>query len=192
MSSEELDIKVKMKAVSGDDAKGYFETPLSIATDAHELVQQLYNFWQYVSFQFHDDSWLANQTKKIYSIMQKNEKAIQSIANVCKDFIILLVSKINNDFHQTLWSCMQANGEINAVNWNSMESLPAKVQGYIDDRERPNFIITDMIKSIINYQFKRKWEEIEADNDIGVDNKPRKRHQGNKVDGDGDEPEHKG
>jgi hypothetical protein len=181
MLGEELDLKVKMKVVSGDDVKGYFETKLAIAKTAHELVQQLYNFWQYVSFQFRDDSWIAMQTKKIYKIAQTNEVAIQSIANIQKKFILLLVSKINNDFHQTLCSCMQANGDIGKVNWHSMESLPAKVQGYIDDREKPNFIITRMIRRMLGHPNKRnRDDDSESDVDSEAESPPKRqkgRHQ---------------
>lgn len=177
ISGEEMDLKVKMKVISGDDVKGYFDTKLAIARTAHELTKQLFNFWQYVSFQFRDDSWLAEQVKKIYMITQTHETVIQSIANVQKKFILLLISKINNDFHQTLCSCMNANGDIGKVNWHSMEALPGKVQGYIDDREKPNFIVTKMIRVMLGCPDKRDRDDSDSDDDSDIEASPKRRKQ---------------
>jgi hypothetical protein len=172
---EELDMKVKMKVISGDDVKGYFETKLAIASTAHELAKQLFNFWQYVSFQFRDDSWLANQVKEIYTIILKHENDIQSIMNTQKKFIPLLASKINSNFHQTLNSCMQASGDTTLVNWKLVENLLAKLQGYINDREKPNFIMTWMIKKMLGIDNNHNQDDSDLEDDcdehIGSGNK---------------------
>jgi hypothetical protein len=156
MTGEEFDMRVKTKAIAGDIVRGIFETKLAVATNASDLMKQIYNFWQYVSFQFRDDSWLSNQVKKVWEICRDAEDEIKSIVVIQPDFLLALVTKINNDFQHTLWSCMKAKGDINKVNWVSLEALPAKVQGYINDREKPAIILTNMTKILLENQNKRK------------------------------------
>jgi hypothetical protein len=159
MTGEEIDLRVKTKAIAGDIVRGIFETKLAVATTADDLTRQIFNFWQYVSFQFRDDSWLSNQVKKIWEIVRDSQDEIKSIAVIQPDFLLAMVTKINNDFQHTLWSCLKAKGDITRVNWISMESLPAKVQGYINDREKPAIILTNMNRVLLENQNKRKQKE---------------------------------
>jgi hypothetical protein len=163
MTGEEIDMQVKTKAIAGDIVRGIFETKLAVATNANDLTRQIYNFWQYVSFQFCDDSWLSKQVKKVWEICRDSEDEIKSIVVIQPDFLLSLIAKINNDFQQTLWSCMKAKGDIDKVNWVSMEALPAKVEGYINDREKPAIIITNMTRVLLENQNKRKPAEHNRD-----------------------------
>jgi hypothetical protein len=156
MSGEEIDLRVKTKAIAGDIVRGIFETKLAVTTNASDFTRQLYNFWQYVAFQFRDDSWLSKQVKRVWEICRDSEDEIKSIVVIQQDFLLAMVTKINNDFQHTLWSCMKCKGDISKVNWISMEALPAKVQGYINDREKPAIILTNMTRVLLENQNKRR------------------------------------
>jgi hypothetical protein len=181
MTGEEIDMRVKTKSIAGEIVRGIFETKLAVATNANDLTKQLYNFWQYVAFQFRDDSWLSNQVKKVWEICRDAEDEIKSIAIVQPDFLLSMVAKINNDFQHTLWSCMKAKGDITKANWISMEALPAKIQGYINDREKPAIIITNMTRVLLENQNKRKM--IDNDQTDQGNNLPKRPREGNIVEG---------
>jgi hypothetical protein len=145
MSSEELESKVKVKAISGKVVSGYYEQKLGIAENATLFAEQMFNFWQYNTFMFGDEAWLTLQIKKLYEVIQTLQRSLQSIVKIEKDYITKLAGHMNNDYHLFLSSCIEADGDINLVKWSFVEDLPATVPNIIKTRSPPNYIINTLI-----------------------------------------------
>jgi hypothetical protein len=66
MTGEELDTRIKAKAISSSTVKSFFEQKLGIANNAIEFVDQMFNFWQFNCFMFGEDAWVTNQVKRLF------------------------------------------------------------------------------------------------------------------------------
>jgi hypothetical protein len=66
MSGEELDTRIKAKAISSSTVKSFFEQKLGIADSAIEFVDQMFNFWKFNCFMFGDRAWITIQIQKLY------------------------------------------------------------------------------------------------------------------------------
>jgi hypothetical protein len=148
ISGEELESKVKTKAISGKIVSGYYESKLGIAESATLFTEQMFNFWQYNAFMFGDEAWLTHQIKQLYEICQALHRPLQSIVDIDKDYILKLSGKINNDYHLFLSSCIEADGDIDEVEWSFVEDLPKTVANIIKTRSPPGYIINTLISRI--------------------------------------------
>jgi hypothetical protein len=148
ISGEELESKVRTKAISAKVVSGYYEQKLGIAGDATLFAEQMFNFWQYNAFMFGDEAWLTLQMKKLYEVTQTLHRSLQSIAEIDKDYITKLSGRMNNDYHLFLSSCIEADGDIDGVEWSFVEDLPATVANIIKTRSPPNYIINTIIRQI--------------------------------------------
>jgi hypothetical protein len=136
---------------NGNVVKKYYEQKLGIAGDAEELIQQMFNFWQYNCFVFGDDALLTLKTKELHNIVTEHKMEINSIAYMDDNYITLLIAKMNNDYHLFLASCLSANNNISKVNWGHIDRLPEVIKNHIQNRERPNFVLTSTIYSIADH-----------------------------------------
>jgi hypothetical protein len=148
ISGEELESKLKTKAISAKVVSGYYEQKLGIAENATLFAEQMFNFWQYNVFMFGDEAWLTLQTKKLYEVIRTLHQSLQSIVEIDRDYIIKLSGRMNNDYHLFLSSCIEADGDIEAVEWSFVEDLPATVANIIRTRSPPNYIINTIIRQI--------------------------------------------
>jgi hypothetical protein len=171
ISGEELETKVKAKAISGSVVNKLYEQKLGIAMDANMLVDQAYNFWQYNCFMFGDDSWLATKMSEVYNTIQTFKPEIHSIARNEKDYITLLASQINNDYHLFLSSCLDADDDMDKVSWNYIDHLSGKIKELVKNRSKPNFVMTRMVRALAEQsriEIKRKQEADENANKTGL------------------------
>jgi hypothetical protein len=161
ISGEELETRVRIKVINSKVVEAQYETKMGIALTAEDLRLQIYNFWQYNCFMFGDDSWLAKKIKEIHEVVTIFGSQIKGIATNDKDYILLLAAKLNNEYHLFLYSCVVADGDINSVAWEHLENFPNEIKNKILTRERPNFIISTMIRAIADQskrEYKRKQE----------------------------------
>jgi hypothetical protein len=167
MSGEELEAKVKTKAISGKVVSGYYEQKLGIAENATLFVEQMFNFWQYNAFMFGDEAWLTLQIKKLYEVIQTLHRPLQSIVDIDKDYIMKLSGRMNNDYHLFLSSSINADGDIDEVEWSFIEDLPTTVANIIKTRSPPNYIINTMIQQIADQTCKENKRKLVAEGILG-------------------------
>jgi hypothetical protein len=161
ISGEELETRVRVKAISTKVVEAQYETKMGVALAADDFRLQVYNFWQYNCFMFGDDSWLAKKLQEVYNMITVYESHLKGIARNDRDYILLLAAKLDNDYHLFLYSCVEADSDINNVAWEHLENLPNDIKYKIMNRERPNFIVSTMIRAIADQskrEYKRKQE----------------------------------
>jgi hypothetical protein len=162
MIGEEMDARLKSKAVSAKTIEGYFESKPGIAMTANDFTRQVKNFWKYNIFMFSEDSWLSGKMERIYKIIRDKEDEIKSIERMNDGFILALAGLINSEYHHFLTSCVKANDDIEKVNWSIMESLIIDIKTHIRKRAIPNFTMNVAIKAIAEQsktEYKRKLEK---------------------------------
>jgi hypothetical protein len=161
ISGEELETRVRIKAISSKVVEAQYETKMGIALTADDFRLQVYNFWQYNCFMFSDDSWLAKKLQEVHNVVTTFSSHIKGIAANDKDYILLLAARLDNEYHLSLYSCIEADRDINGVAWEYMENLPNEIKSKILNRERPNFIISRMVRAIADQSkkdYKRKQD----------------------------------
>jgi hypothetical protein len=148
MSGEEIETKIKVKAITAKAVMGLFEQKLGIAEAAHIFSRQMYNFWQLNGFIFGDQSWIAIKIGEIYELLRKREERLESLAARDKDYILQLAAIINNRYHHFLSSCVEAKGDISKVRWDHVEGISEYVDELILSRDKPRFVLTSTFRAI--------------------------------------------
>jgi hypothetical protein len=98
MSGEELDTRIKAKAISSNSTvKSFFEQKLGIADTAVGFIDQMFNFWKFNCFMFGDEAWVTTQIQKLYETTRDMRNEIKSLQKMDKEYIARIASKINND-----------------------------------------------------------------------------------------------
>lgn len=164
---EELEMRMKMKAITANIVKAQFESKLGIATSAHQFIRQAFNFWQLIGFVFGDDSWLAKMTGTVYEKMAQLEQEIESIAHNDREYIVQIAAIWNNEFHLFLNSCIEANGDIQKVRWSRYDALPETLPSLIQTRTKPSFILTDILHLILDQSMREMQQKRNAENAFG-------------------------
>jgi hypothetical protein len=165
ISGDEFDIRLRAKAISGKAVQGLFETKLGIATNGYEFTRQMKNFWIYNCFMFGDNSWLANMVKEIYKVVKGKEEEIIEASEMHRDYLISLAGKINNDYHDFLTSCIDADGDIRKVDWEVLETTSKEISRMIRSQAKPSLMINGILRTIADEarsELKRKQEAAAA------------------------------
>jgi hypothetical protein len=179
MIGEEMEARLKSKAVSAKTIEGHFESKPGIAMTAHDFTRQVQNFWKYNIFMFGENSWLTRKMKEIFEIIRDKEDEVKSIERMNAGFILSLAGLINSEYHHFLSSCVKAGGDIGNVCWDIMESLIIDIRSHIRKRSTPNFAMNVAIKAIADQsksEHKRKLEKAVGEIHTGL-TPPRKQHQ---------------
>lgn len=164
ISGEELENRVKVKGISGSAVSKMYEQKYGIATDAEMLSDQAFNFWQYNCFMFGDESWIAKKIAELYTILTTFKKEIRSIATNEKNYIALVAAKINNEYHLFLTSCLDADDDLSKVGWNYIENLALEIKSSIQNRSKPNYVLTSMIRAIADQSKQEVKRKRDAEN----------------------------
>jgi hypothetical protein len=196
MTGEELDTRIKAKAISSSTVKSFFEQKLGIADTAVDFVDQMFNFWKFNRFMFGDGAWVTNQVQRLYETIRDMRNEIKSLQKVDDEYIARIASKINNDYHLFLTSCVNANEDIGRVNWRPLEECADEICLLLQKRAPLGFVLTEMIQSIIDQSrkdSKRKQEDAnEKQTPTGFSparNKQKKKHRNQKRNGPDDDDE---
>jgi hypothetical protein len=96
MTGEELDTRIKAKAISSNTVKSFFEQKLGIADSAIEFVNQIFNFWKFNCFMFGNDAWITIQVERLHDTIQDMRNEIKSLHRADTDYITRIASKIDN------------------------------------------------------------------------------------------------
>jgi hypothetical protein len=119
------------------------------------------NFWIYNCFMFGDNSWLSNTVKEIYEVVKGKEEEIIETSEMHHDYLILLAGKINNDYHDFLTSCINANKDIRKVDWEVLETTSKEISCMIRSQAKPSLMINGILRTIADEarsELKRKQE----------------------------------
>jgi hypothetical protein len=165
MTGEELDTRIKAKAISSNTVKSFFEQKLGIADSAIEFVNQIFNFWKFNCFMFGNDAWITIQVERLHDTIQDMRNEIKSLHRADTDYIARIALKIDNDYHTFLTSCIHADEDLTKVNWRALEDCSDEISSTIRKRAPMGFVMTDMIQSVIDQtkkELKRKQEAEEA------------------------------
>jgi hypothetical protein len=165
ISGEELESKLRTKAISAKVVSGYYEQKLGIAYNATIFAEQMFNFWQYNAFMFGDEAWLTLQIGKLYRVIQTLHRSLQSIVDIDRDYILKLAGRMNNDYHLFLTSCIEADGDIEAVEWSFVEDLPTTIANIIKTRSPPNY--NTIIRQIANQTRDESKRKLAAEGVLG-------------------------
>jgi hypothetical protein len=87
---------------------------------------------------------------------------IKSLHKKDDEYIARITSKLNNDYHTFLTSCIHANEDIEKVNWKPLEDCSDEIRTSLQKRDPLGFVLTDMIQSVIDQskrELKRKHED---------------------------------
>jgi hypothetical protein len=161
MTGEELDTRIKAKAISSSTVKSFFEQKLGIADTAIEFVDQMFNFWKFNCFMFGDNAWITGQIHKLYETIRDLRNEIKSLQKVDNEYIARIASKINNDYHLFLTSCIHADEDIEKVKWGYLEDCAEEISSTLHKRAPLGFVLTEMIQKVIdqsNQEQKRKQD----------------------------------
>jgi hypothetical protein len=97
----------------------------------------------------------------VHNTIQDFKKEIHSIARNDREYITILASQIDNDYHLFLSSCLDADDDISKVDWNYIDQLSDKIKESVKSRSKPNFVMTSMVRAIAEQsrvEVKRKQE----------------------------------
>jgi hypothetical protein len=170
VSGEELEMRMKMKAITANVVKAHYESKLGIASSAYQFVQQAFNFWQLTGSVFGDDSWFAKITGLVYKQMELLRRELESIAENDKDYILQIALIWNNEYHLFLTSCIEANDDIQKVRWNRYDALPDTLSSLIQTRTKPSFVLTTCIRLIAEQSKLEAQQKRNAENAFGAIN----------------------
>jgi hypothetical protein len=185
ITGDEFDIRLRAKAISGKAVQGLFETKMGIATNGYEFTRQLRNFWLYNCFMFGDESWIASKVKEIYEVIKEKEEEIIEASEMHRDYFISLAGKINNDYHNFLTSCIDADEDITKVDWEVLECTPKEIGRFIRSQEKPTLLINGVLRTIADEarsELKRKQEAAAAIEDHTGFTPPRNKFKQNQQD----------
>jgi hypothetical protein len=170
VSGEELEMRMKMKAITANVVKAQFESKLGIASSAYQFVQQAFNFWQLTGFVFGDDSWFAKTTGLVYKQMELLRRELESIAENDKDYILQIAAIWNNEYHLFLTSCIEANDDITKVRWSRYDTLPDTLSSLIQTRTKPSYVLTTCLRLIAEQSQLEAQQKRNAENAFGAIN----------------------
>jgi hypothetical protein len=165
ITGDEFDIRLRAKAISGKAVQGLFETKMGIATNGYEFTRQMRNFWLYNCFMFGDEAWVAKKVKEIYEVIKEKEEEIIEASEMHRDYFISLAGKINNDYHNFLTLCIDADEDITKVDWEVLECTPKEIGCFIRSQEKPTLLINGVLRTIADEarsELKRKQEAAAA------------------------------
>jgi hypothetical protein len=86
---------------------------------------------------------------------------IKSLQKVDNEYIARIASKINNDYHLFLTSCIHADEDIEEVKWSYLEDCAEEISSTLHKRAPLGFVLTEMIQSVIdqsNQELKQKQD----------------------------------
>jgi hypothetical protein len=150
---------------------------------------------------FGDGAYVTLKMKEVHDAIEKLENEIESLAENDDDYILLLAGIINKEYHLFLSSCINANEDIEQVEWEHIDEIAKTIHGFVKARTKPTFVLPRVIRQIYDQTIrdlaadrKRKYDDDRAAIGIGGDpnaNNRLKRLKKNdrKGDGGGYEPE---
>jgi hypothetical protein len=100
-------------------------------------------------------------------VIQTLHRSLQSIVDIDRDYILKLAGRMNNDYHLFLTSCIEADGDIEAVEWSFVEDLPTTIANIIKTRSPPNYIINTIIRQIANQTRDESKRKLAAEGVLG-------------------------
>jgi hypothetical protein len=108
------------------------------------------------------DAWVTLQVKRLYETIRDMRNEIKSLQKKDDEYIARIASKLNNDYHTFLTSCIHADEDIEKVNWKPLEDCCDEIRLSLQKRDPLGFVLTDMIQSVIEQskkELKRKHED---------------------------------
>jgi hypothetical protein len=180
MSGEEMESKMKAKAITAKTVSDYFEQRLGIALTANKFTRQFFNFLQYNKVMFGEDSWLAKKVGELYEVFKELEEEIDEMSENDEEYILILAAMVNNDYHRFLLSCIEADDDISKVKWRYLEKTADTITTLVQSQQRPNFVITGVFKNILEQTKRELKRKRNADGDDGDSADDRKGRKNNK------------
>jgi hypothetical protein len=188
MSGEEMETKMKAKALTPKLVSGFFEQRLGIALSANKFTRQFFNFWQYNIVMFGENSWLTQKVGELYEVFKELEEEIDEMAENDEEYILVLAAIVNNDYHRFLLSCIKANEDITKVKWRYLEKTADTITTLVQSQQKSNFVLTRIYKELLE-QTKRdqkRKRNAEDDDEEASDEKRGKRNKFRKFKKNGD------